>query len=314
MNRVIDSFELSACPLPRVLLSRLLVCFAFKVVMSYFPPTYMNNLAEAAKALRAISDELPANAPAVDEDREASWGPVVLCESTTWEDFQDWLEENDGKIRRWIFEPFCAGVGKGRVVTYCTNSHARRYTRSEIETDINISLLKLGAPFKTFATTGSPTCVIEHFAQEPCASFMPEKLNVGGAVMAAMNGHPFPTVVIEVAHKNESLGALRTKLEAWMDQNWTSVQVAIGVKIFVSSLRQIAILHLRGQPVEEVEFGLDCQGTAPLTLKFPIAAVYAGVDLPPVVAALDNPMVSIDLIELRERVGKMLLRIGARKA
>ncbi|KAE9043082.1 hypothetical protein PR001_g2990 [Phytophthora rubi] len=174
---------------------------------------HVKDVDKAKKALDAIWNDPPANAPSLDQDGDASWGPVVLCEATTWKDFERWLNVN---------------------------------------------------------------------------------------VLQAANGHPFPNVIVEVAYKNENLAGLRAKLVRWMAQS--SVQVAIGIKIFAGGatpLRRVAILHQRGQPVQEVEFGLDGPRAPPLTISFPVAAVYVGVALPAALAGLNNPQITIDLIALR---------------
>jgi hypothetical protein len=79
---------------------------------------HVTDVDRAKKALQAIHDDPPANAPIVDEDGDASWGPVVLCEATTWKDFDRWLNRNEGRVRRWVFEPLEDGTGRGRVVIY----------------------------------------------------------------------------------------------------------------------------------------------------------------------------------------------------
>jgi hypothetical protein len=60
------------------------------------------------------------------------------------------------------------------------------------------------------------TCRTGDRGQEPDASWTPFGLTVGGNVLAAVGRSPFPTVVLEVAYKNENLASLRAKLNRWM--------------------------------------------------------------------------------------------------
>ncbi|KAK1929288.1 hypothetical protein P3T76_015240 [Phytophthora citrophthora] len=86
----------------------------------------------------------------------------------------------------------------------------------------------------------------------------------------------------------------------------TSVQVAIGIKIFPGAMtkRRVAILHQRGQPTQEVDFGYGYPPAPPLT--FPVGAIYAGVALP---AGLNgNHPISINLDELRTVINITLHR------
>ncbi len=86
-------------------------------------------------------------------------------------------------------------------------------------------------------------------------------------------GYPFPQVVIKIVYKNESLNGLCQVIEHWMLPQ-TSVQVAIGIKIFVTSQgclhRYRAIFAIHNSPTEEVEFGMDAGGVGPMTLALPL--------------------------------------------
>jgi hypothetical protein len=65
--------------------------------------------------------------------------------------------------------------------------------------------------------------------------------------------------VIEVAYRNESEASLRTTLKEWMLPT-TSVQVAIGVKIFPVSRRIVAFMCRRAAPpmmITTVECGAN---------------------------------------------------------
>ncbi|KAK1929283.1 hypothetical protein P3T76_015235 [Phytophthora citrophthora] len=141
--------------------------------------------------------------------------------------------------------------------------------------------------------------------QEPDASVTPVDLEIGGGVLAAAQNTLFANVIIEVAYKNRSLRMLQDKLQRWMSIH-TSVQVAIGIKIFAGpvTMRRVAILHQRGQPTQEVEFGFGCPTPPPLT--FPVDAIYAGVALP---AGLNgNHLISINLGDLRNFINGRVQR------
>ncbi|KAE8896694.1 hypothetical protein PF003_g19435 [Phytophthora fragariae] len=264
---------------------------------------HVKDVDKAKKALDAIWNDPPANAPSLDQDGDASWGPVVLCEATTWKDFERWLDVNEGRVRRWVFEPLADGSGQGRVVIYSIPSFVHDATTCAIAKSIFQQIQAHGNSIllgDTVEWATNPTCWTGDRGQEPGFGFTPVGLTVGGPVVEAANGCPFPNVIVEVAYKNENLAGLRAKLVRWMAQ--TSVQVAIGIKIFAGGatpLRRVAILHQRGQPVQEVEFGLDGQRAPPLTISFPVAAVYVGVALPAALAGLNNPQITIDLIALR---------------
>ncbi|GMF25448.1 unnamed protein product [Phytophthora lilii] len=150
--------------------------------------------------------------------------------------------------------------------------------------------------------SGQLTCRTGDHGQEPSSSVFPVNLRVGGGVKAAAGNTPFPNVIIEVAYKNESLSRFRAKLERWMNPAYSLVQVAIGIKLFYGPIdsRRVAILHRRGEPIQEVEFGLDQARPAPLTMSFPLGAIYLGAAIPPTLASHEHDPITIDLIELRE--------------
>jgi hypothetical protein len=94
-----------------------------------------------------------------------------------------------------------------------------------------------------------------------------------------------------VAFKNETLESTRENVGLRdVIRNWltaaTSVQVAIGIKIFTArSRRYRAILGVRNSPPWEIEFGTNA-GAGPITLDFPFALLYHGAPLPPALANL----------------------------
>ncbi|KAF0698364.1 Aste57867_11014 [Aphanomyces stellatus] len=228
----------------------------------------------AKKALNVIWNDPPANAPLLDEDGDAFWGPVVLCEATTWKDFERWLNVNEGRVRRWVFESLADGTGKGRVTIYSIPSHVHYDTAGEI----------CGSNIEQIQRAGNDFGLRDH-DQEPDYNLTPAELTVGGAVLEAVPGFPFPNVIIEVTYKNERLP---NSCVGWI----TLLSKLRSESRFDAGLRRVAILHPRGQPVQEVEFGHAV--APPLTISFPLASIYAGVALPAALAGLDNPQISID--------------------
>lgn len=268
---------------------------------------HAGDVIEARKRLKEISDASPADAPFLDADGDAAWEPAVLCEATTWEDFQRWLNMNEGRIRQWVFEPLAEDPDRGRVVIYSLPSIPHERATHSIKNSIIEQIQTLGnvGLIRTI-DEGQPTCTIGTAGQEPDASMTPVGLTIGCAVLECLSGFPFPNLVIEVAYKNLSLDALRTKLTRWMSAQ-TSVQVAIGVKIASNSQSRVSILCQRGLPDQVVEFGEDHHpGAAPLALTFPLASIYFGVGLPQAMDRVINPQISIDLIDLRTQIDEWL--------
>ncbi|KAK1942844.1 hypothetical protein P3T76_005481 [Phytophthora citrophthora] len=265
---------------------------------------------DVARAKKDLNTRLDHPAPAIDRDGDGYWGPAVVCASTTWGDFERWLDVNDGRMRRWVFEPLNDGTGKGRVVIYGQSTFVHANTESSIQTSITMQIQRAGDDINLIGTVrgGQVTCITGSFGQEPNASLRPVDLSVGGVVMAAIHNFPFPNVIVEVAYKNESLSNLRAKLQRWMDPAYSSVQVAMGIKIFAGPVtsRRLTILHRRGHPIQEVEFGLEHDHPLPLT--FPLGAIYFGVHLPPVLDGLEDRPISIDLVSLRAVINTAVQR------
>ncbi len=51
--------------------------------------------------LDKIWEDAPENAPGIDEEGDPAWGPIVLCDKITWEDFDQWLGVHEGDVRCW---------------------------------------------------------------------------------------------------------------------------------------------------------------------------------------------------------------------
>jgi hypothetical protein len=258
--------------------------------------------------LDEIWNDAPENAPFIDKDGEPLWGPVVLCEKITWEHFEQWLDVFEGDVRRWLFEPLPYDKTCGRVLIYSIPSRIHEKTAGKILQMINKEVLTAGnciPLIDTIEVEPSPRCRLgTRRGKEPDMSLSPAGLTIGGDILDDGKGFPFPNVVIEVAYKNEPLDSIRENVGLRdVIQNWlspaTSVQVAIGIKIFMARTRRYrAVLGVRNSPTWEVEFGMDT-GDGPITLAFPLALLYHGVPLPPALANLVNPTITIDLIALR---------------
>jgi hypothetical protein len=90
--------------------------------------------------------------------------------------------------------------------------------------------------------------------KEADGSLTPRALRVGGGIKHIGDRRgifPFPNLVIEVAHSNESLPKLKIELRNWISDD-TSVQVAIGIKIFAprvnATTRILALVYQRDCP------------------------------------------------------------------
>ncbi len=88
--------------------------------------------------LDKIWDDAPKNAPFSNEDGDPAWGPIVLCDKITWEDFnKQWLDVYEGEVRCWIFEPLPHNDKYGRVCIYSIPSDIHAATAGEILQMIN---------------------------------------------------------------------------------------------------------------------------------------------------------------------------------
>ncbi|ETV77763.1 hypothetical protein H257_08609 [Aphanomyces astaci] len=113
------------------------------------------------KELQIIWNDPPANAPNIDDDGDAFWGSVVLCEAIMWDDFQGWLNCNEGRVRRWVFEPLADGTATGRVVIYSIPSFVHAETAGRIATIFLEQIARAGNDFGLMYSVKpatDPTC------------------------------------------------------------------------------------------------------------------------------------------------------------
>ena len=61
-------------------------------------------------------------------------------------------------------------------------------------------------------------------------------------------------------------------------------------------------MAIRNSPTEEVEFGMDVGGAGLTTLAFPLEILYVGAPMPPALANLVDPTITIDLIALHNSI------------
>ncbi|CAK4088231.1 unnamed protein product [Aphanomyces euteiches] len=247
------------------------------------------------------------NAPTVDEYGDPSWGPVVLCHCITWKEFERLLKHNEGRIRRWAFEPLEDGTDNGQVVIYSLPTETHERTAHRVYRSIMRQICRAGNDHDLDDSLfcGSPTCTIGDLGQEADLALTPVGLSVGGPILQSSRGFAFPNVVVEIAYKNDSLPRLRAKLARWMSDE-TSVQVAIGIKIFPTSLNRTAILRLRGPPAQVTHVAFGAPRPGPLQIVFPLALVYTGVNLPASLAGAADAEISIDLIQLRTWIDRFV--------
>ncbi|EQC36858.1 hypothetical protein SDRG_05688 [Saprolegnia diclina VS20] len=256
----------------------------------------------AVKAALQVIDSAPsASAPYIEgdgDDADASWGPVVVCPVVSQAGFKRWLEAHDGVLRRWTFEPFADDSGNGRLLVYSLPTFVHERTACRIGNYAKTRVMRIGNNMdliETLEGAGNPTCYINGVGYEPDFTLTPVGLVVGGDVFAAAGRSPFPNFVVEIALKNESLPRLNAKLHQWIGPA-TSVQVAIGVKIFAST-RRLAIMHLRNMPTITREFGIARAQpprrapAAPPAFGFPIHMLYHGVPLPAALVGHENDLI-----------------------
>jgi hypothetical protein len=173
----------------------------------------------------------------------------------------------------------------GKYIAYDLAKVGHERPVSEIRTQIQKNILRAANNFDAideFSSDGSPLFRIGGKGKEPDGKFSPKQLQIGGIVRDVGFGFPFPALVIEIALTHESLNELKSELLDWIGFH-TSVQVAIGVKIFRQkvdgSRRIVGLLYRRNHAAIEIEFGSDVPIVSGLIMSFPITDLYVGVPL-----------------------------------
>ncbi|EQC30545.1 hypothetical protein SDRG_11605 [Saprolegnia diclina VS20] len=224
-----------------------------------------------------------ADAPYVDDDGDASWGPFVVFPRISIDDCKLWYWEHDLEFPRWSFEPLADDPSFGRLEVFsdCTLLHQHTHRV--------VTALVLNEMVRTIATVNMHLCL------GTTMSMVPSGLGVRGDVLHGGEGEPYSTLVLDVFCKNESLASLRATLARWMD----------GTSIFMRSRRYVLVLHVRGQPVEEVEFGFDKPVRAGLAVSFPLGLIYKGLTRPPVeLLGHEDDLIRLDLMLLRQLIAQ----------
>ncbi|OQR88684.1 hypothetical protein THRCLA_22815 [Thraustotheca clavata] len=272
-------------------------------------PIQASDVYRVIEQLQCLSSSM---APDFDEDGDANWGPVVLCPRLSLDDFIKCLPIlEDWSLSCWEYLPSNQSTNEGSVVINRLPSKVHECTACSIEYTI-IKQIKDAVRQSNnltieFHSPPYPICRIGNILQAPTQALIPDTLSLNNSsVIDAGFGSPFPAIVIEISYKNEKLATLRSKLERWMSMQ-TSVQIAIGIKIFAISSRRVAILHRRGYCSQEIDFGDNNQWD--LVLTFPLGAVFTGVDpLPHQLFDLQNIPIVINLVCLREQIDLRIAR------
>jgi hypothetical protein len=152
---------------------------------------------------------------------------------------------------------------------------------------------------------------------------LPIEVKVGGDVFPAYENRPFPNVALEVAYKHEDHDQLIQELLELVS-GWTSVQVAIGIKILnqrvdnVGDVLMTAYVYLRPAanaetvifsddknlipqfpPDQIVQFGTNVpHSAAGIFITFPLQALYFGVDPALVPQPIQNAIENNTLVEI----------------
>lgn len=105
---------------------------------------YAEDVVRAKQQLKKKLESPIDNAQLSEDDEEILWGPVVLCESASWNDFKRWLCNNEGRLKRWIYEPLEDGTDTGRVMIYSLPSAVHSKTTSAVTTSILEQILDAG--------------------------------------------------------------------------------------------------------------------------------------------------------------------------
>jgi hypothetical protein len=158
------------------------------------------------------------------------------------------------------------------------------------------------------------------------------------AIFPRRGGNLWPTIVLEVAYKNESYETLQSELLEWIS-SCTEVELAVGIKIddhrslplgqsYAGHVRMRVLLYRRNQirnnihmyptknglnawydPESVIEFGTDIPQHG-LTLCFPIACLFAAMQNPPALAIqnliANNTDAIIDLDDIRDVIMELI--------
>ncbi|TYZ57026.1 hypothetical protein PybrP1_009779 [[Pythium] brassicae (nom. inval.)] len=241
--------------------------------------------------------------------------PVVVCERVSRADFREWLDNHEGKLRCWEYEPL--SETHGRVVVWSLPNFTRENTKSEVSRLITTAVQRISGDIDVDETLSYPDATridVGDRDQAADASIMPEDA-------------PYEndqSVVIEVSYRNEKWEDVIAKLERWLSPS-TTVQVAIGVKIWPNKPRR-TIIVLRRNPafVGDEDAGVDrllrqeldfeTANDAPLPeVGFPLRLLYHGVATPLQLQDHEDVAITIDLARLLKVINGAVRRDARRR-
>jgi hypothetical protein len=245
-----------------------------------------------------------------DKDTE-ELGPIIIKEDITLKEALEFVIHHEKLPFRMNFVPYSpeddsadldADKILGKYFAYDLPKLGHEIAASEIKTQIAKSIQRAANNIDVIdelKMPNSPLVRIGGKGKEPDGTLSPKQLRIGGAIRDDGFGFPFPSLVIEIALTHESLNSLKTELLDWIG-NHTSVQAAIGVKIFGKrvdgSRRMVALLYRRNHSPLQIEFGSDLENISGLYLSFPITDLYVGVDFQ------DIPNVMKPLLEIPAQI------------
>jgi hypothetical protein len=271
------------------------------------------------KALKR--ENLYENIQAVDFDFET---PIIIKSDISLQNVLDFTKKHDEKLSfRVCFHPNRCNDPEeekdprkilGKYIAYDLPTSVHEVTASTIVFQILKGVQKASNDIDMLdhiESSGSSKARYGATVKEPDAGLRPKRLNISPPnVLDQGDGFPFPNIVIEIAYQNESFQLLLDELASWISE-FTSVQIALGVKIFGrrvdGSRRLVAILLRRNAPMQMVEFGTNIHALVDQQLFFPLAELFANVnpaDIPDKIQDLidDNTNLGIDLQDLRTAI------------
>ncbi|GLE01839.1 hypothetical protein PINS_up010677 [Pythium insidiosum] len=116
----------------------------------------------------------------------------------------------------------------------------------------------------------------------------------------------FPTLVVHVAARHKAWPDVLERTREWMAAS-TTVQAAAGVVVRGKATRQVVWLTrlASGQVAEQLVDFHDASPSKPCDVSLPLAALYAGVKLPPALEGHADVPIKLDLAELLAYIEKL---------
>lgn len=227
-------------------------------------------------------------------DTAPGQGPYVIASNVSEARFAAWDDDSSPKAAWGL----AYGAAERSILLCGDTGHVHAFIVGYLQTRIHENVLYLFRqtnPDKRLSgmhCAGKTTLYCEHGAKSPDVSWYPNGFDDARSV------------VIELAHRNESLGGLRDEVDWW---HTAGVGLAIGVFIDVHSdpadPRLVLLTHSRSGSLVQRSFGKGSgcgeRGLARFQLKIPVNHLVQAQCLPPDVA---SDVVLIDLFDLRTRI------------